>query len=64
MCEEVCVSPGGLCEPGPCGAGGAGGSPLDDQTGGERAKGDRDNERQRRTAQSSVQAVRTTFRGS
>lgn len=60
MCEELSVSPGGFCKPGPCGAGGAAGSPVDDQTGGDRAKSHPKNDLQRSTGQSPVQAVRTT----
>lgn len=53
------VFSGGFREPGPRGAGGAAGSPMDDQTGGDRAKGHPKNELQRSTGQSSVQAVRS-----
>ncbi len=56
-----CVfSSGGFSEPGPCGAGGAAGSSLDDQTGGECAKGHCEDDLQRNTSQSSAQTVRTT----
>jgi len=57
--RELCVFLGVFCEPGPGGAGGAAGSPVDDQTGGYRAEGRPKNDLQRSTCQSAVQAVRT-----
>lgn len=55
-----CLLPGGFCKPGPSGPGGAAGSQMDDQTGGDSAKSHCKNDEQRRTAQSSVQSVRAT----
>lgn len=55
-----CLLPGVFCEPGPSGPGGAAGSTMDDQTGGDGSKSRCKTDKQRRAAQSSVQPVRTT----
>lgn len=57
--KAVCF-PAGVGEPGPPGAGGAAGSPLDEQTGRGRAEGGRQDGFQRNADQDSVQPVRSS----